>query len=58
MKHWVLYMCENGKVGSASCRFAHFPPTISDLKDMEEKLKRELCVSKCTIVSWEKLTEE
>lgn len=58
MKHWVLYMFENGRIGSVDCQFRHFPPTISDLKDMQEILKEKYHLSQCLIIDWKELTEE
>lgn len=58
MKHWVLYMAEKGIVGSVDCQFIHFPPTMSELKDMQEILKEKFNLSDCLIIDWKELTEE
>lgn len=58
MKHWVLYMAEKGIVGSVDCQFIHFPPTMSELKNMQEILKEKFSLSECLIIDWKELTEE
>lgn len=57
MKHWVLYLNKN-VIGSADCQFNHFPPTMSDLKGMQEILKEKFNLSDCLIIDWKELTEE
>lgn len=57
MKHWVLYMSENG-VGTVDCEFIHFPPTMSEIKNMQDILKEKFRLSKCLIIDWKELTEE
>lgn len=57
MNHWVLYMGD-GKLGSSSCCFPHFPPTASDLINMQEILKEKIGFLECIILDWKELTEE
>lgn len=57
MNHWVLYMGD-GKMGSSSCCFPHFPPTASDLINMQKMLKDKFELSECIILDWKRLTEE
>lgn len=57
MKHWVLYMSGN-TVGTVDCKFNHFPPTMSELKNMQDILKEKFHLSECLIIDWKELTEE
>lgn len=57
MKHWVLYMDKN-IIGSVDCQFNHFPPTMSELKDMQNILKEKFNLSEPLIIDWKELTEE
>lgn len=57
MKHWVLYMSGN-TVGAVDCEFNHFPPTMSELKNMQDILKEKFHLSECLIIDWKELTEE
>lgn len=57
MKHWVLYVSGN-TVGTVDCKFNHFPPTMSELKNMQDILKEKFRLSECLIIDWKELTEE
>ena len=39
MKYLVVYAFEHG-FGNAECEFGHNPPTISDIRDAEEKIQK------------------
>lgn len=54
---WVLYIADN-KLSSSSVKIPHFPPTSSDIIDVQELIKKENNLSQCIILNWKQLSEE
>ena len=53
----VVYV-SSGITGTAECVFRHFPPTLEDIMDIQERISKDLDGATCAIINWLELSDD